>query len=322
MNYKTIPYVDKKVSQIIYGTSTPQFLAGEKENELLDAVYAMGINTFDLARVYGLAEQSFGTWLEEKENRENVVILSKCGHPAPNGEKRINEKEIRKDFETSSEFLHTDFIDIYLLHRDDPDVEVGEIVELFNEMHEEGKIGAFGGSNWTYQRIEAANEYAYKHDMIPFSVSSPNFGLAEQVRDLWGGGCVTISGPQNEDARAWYRSEDMPIIAYSSLAHGFFSGKLKSTDQEREDQILDEFAMKGYSCPQNYERLHRCEEIAKQKGVTVSQVAMSWIFAQDLNTFAVVSSMKEERMERNIASLNIRLTKEEADYLDLKKDSL
>ena len=203
MEYVEIPYVDKKISRILYGTAISPFMEGGDGDDLLDAVYAMGINTFDTARVYNKAEKSLGNWMEKRGNRKEVVLLSKCAHPDVFGRKRVNEKEIREDFAKSADYLKTEYIDIYLLHRDDPEVEAGRIVELLNAMHEEGKIGAFGGSNWTHQRIEEANAYARKHQLIPFAVSSPNFGLADQVQDPWGGGCVTISGPSHADARAY-----------------------------------------------------------------------------------------------------------------------
>lgn len=292
MEYVKIPYVKKEVSRIIYGTAMQPFMMGGDGNELLDAMYHLGVNTFDTARNYMAAEVSLGNWLETRGIRDGVVILSKCGHPSPSGEKRINEQEIRKDFQQSSQYLHTDYIDIYLLHRDDPEVPAGNVVEIFNAMHAEGKIGAFGGSNWTHERIAEANEYAYKHNLIPFTVSSPNYGLADQMEDPWGGGCVTISGPSNESAREWYRENQMPVIAYSSLGRGLFSGKLKSSDIENADKYLDPAAMKGYGYPENYERLRRCEELAEAKGVSVPQIAMAWIFGQNLNTFAVVSTSK------------------------------
>ena len=320
--YTKIPYVNKKVSRILYGTAIQPFLMGGDGNELLDAALAAGINTFDMARNYGLAERSIGNWLELRGCRDEVVLLSKCGHPNEFGQKRITESDIRKDFRETSEALRTDYIDIYLLHRDDPDVEVGIVVEIFNAMHAEGKIGAFGGSNWEYERIEAANEYAYKHNLIPFSVSSPNFGLAEQVQDPWGGGCVTISGLANAKARKWYEQNQMPVIAYSSLGRGLFSGKIKSTEMERASEFLDDAAMKGYVCPDNFERLRRCEELAAEKGTTVSQIAMNWIFGQGLNVFAVVSTGKPKRLQENIAALSLKLTKEELDYLDLQRETL
>ena len=77
MKYVEIPYVKNKVSRILYGTAAPPFMQGGDGNELLDAMYALGINTFDSARVYGKAEQSLGKWVEERGLRDQVVILSK-----------------------------------------------------------------------------------------------------------------------------------------------------------------------------------------------------------------------------------------------------
>ena len=244
MKYTKIPYVNRPVSRILYGTATDTMIAGKDCKELLDDIFALGVNAFDCAREYKLAEKSLGDWLEVRGNRDQVTILSKGGHPGPQWEKRINETEIRKDFACSSGYLKTDYIDIYLLHRDDPMVGVGEIVELLNAMHSEGKIGAFGGSNWTHERIAEANEYAYKHDMLPFTVSSPNFGLANQIQDPFEGGCVTISGPSQETARKWYLDNQMPVIAYSSLGRGLFSGRVKSDDPGTIEKNMDEYATK------------------------------------------------------------------------------
>lgn len=320
MNYAAVPYVDKPVSRILAGTAGREFTKPETAAPILDGALAQGINTIDTARKYAGAEHSIGCWLEERGNREQVVLLSKCAHPGIFGRKRVNEKAIRADFRKSSQQLHTDYIDIYLLHRDDPAVPAGEVVELFNAMHAEGKIGAFGASNWTHQRIQEANEYAYSHNLIPFTVSSPNFGLAEQVNDPWGGGCVTISGPENEGARQWYRQQNMPVIAYSSLGRGMFSGKMKSSQMDVAKQFLDAAAFKGYCCPRNFERLRRCEALAARKGCTVPQIAMAWLFAQNLNVFAVVSTSKPARFAQNVEALNLNLTQQEAQYLNLEAE--
>lgn len=322
MSYIEIPCVDKKVSRIIYGTAMEPFITGGDGSALLDTIFNTGVNTFDMARNYMGAELSVGKWLEERQNREQMVLLSKCGHPSMFGRKRVDETDIRKDFERTSKALQTDYIDIYLLHRDDPEVPVDSIVEIFNGLHAEGKIGAFGGSNWTYQRIEEANEYAYKHNLIPFSVSSPNYGLADQVRDPWGGGCVTISGPANKEARDWYRNNNMPIIAYSSLGRGLFSGKLKSSECDHAADVLDMIAMQGYGCSENFERLRRCEELAAKKEVSVAQIAMAWMFQQELNVLAVVSTSKASRMQENIDALSLKLSEAELLYLDLQKEEL
>ena len=322
MEYRNIPYVKLPVSRIVLGTATPSFIKGEENNALLDAALAAGISTFDTARNYGMSEKSIGIWLRERGNRDKVTILSKCGHPSLLGKKRVSEKEIRKDFAKSTQLLGTDFIDIYVLHRDDTDLDAGVAVEVFNALHAEGKIGAFGGSNWSYERIAQANEYAEKHHLIPFTVSSPHFGLARQQQDPWGGGCVTLTGEENAAAREWYQKTQMPVFSYSSLGRGLLSGKLKSEDCARADKVLDAVAMKGYGCEDNYERLDRCEKLAGQKGCTVAQIAMAWIYHQPINTFAIVTMSSPRRLDENIAALNVPLTDEECRYLNLETDTL
>ena len=157
MRYGKIPNVDKKVSRIIFGTASEPFLKGEDENCLLDAVYDQGVNTFDTARVYGLSERSLGSWMAERGIRNQVVILSKCAHPdVPSWRKRINEKEIREDLEKSLRLLRTDYIDIYLLHRDDPEIEAGqrEIVRyLSGELTGRERIRLFGVPRRTQDKI-------------------------------------------------------------------------------------------------------------------------------------------------------------------------
>ncbi len=316
MRYQKIDGLNKEVSRIIAGTAFPAAMSGSDCGGLFDQMYEAGINTFDAARVYEKAEMSLGRWIYERNLRKEVIILSKCGHPDRLWHKRVNEKEMRKDFRQSTEMLQTDYIDLYLLHRDDSSVPAGEIVEIFNALYAEGKIKAFGGSNWTHQRIEEANEYAYKHSLIPFVVSSPYYGLAEQVQDPWGGNCVSIAGAAGKTARQWYQKNQMPVLAYSSLARGFFAGKLQSAHPEQAKKQLDKFAIKGYLCEENIERLRRCEQLAAEKEVTVAQIALAWLLCQEENTFAIMSTSNPERMQSNIKALELDLTREECQYLE------
>ncbi|MCD8286448.1 MAG: aldo/keto reductase [Clostridia bacterium] len=318
MKYGEIPYISRPVSRIFFGTASITSVPKQERDALLDGILALGVNAIDLARVYMGAEETIGSWMEKRGNRDRLVLLSKCAHPSLFGMKRLNEKAIRKDFRKSSANLHTDRIDIYLLHRDDPSVPVGDIVQILNALHAEGRIGAFGASNWTYTRISEANEYAYAHNLIPFTVSSPSFSLAEQVSAPWAG-CVSISGPSSRAARDWYAQSGMPVIAYSSLGRGFFSGRLRSgADRSKAAKTLDSHAMKAYWCEGNTERLRRCELLAAEKGVSVSQIALAWLYAQSMNSYAVISTSKLSRMQENIQALNIRLTPAEAAWLNLE----
>ena len=193
------------------------------------------------------------------------------------------------------------------------------MVETLNALHAEGKIGAFGGSNWTHQRIQEANEYAERRGLIPFTVSSPHYSLARQQEDPYGGGCVSVTGEENRDARAWYQKTEMPLIAYSSLGRGLLTGKIRSCDADRADRMLDSFAMKGYGTADNFERLKRCEELAREKGCTVAQIAMAWLYHQPLNTFAVATMSSPRRIRENVEALALPLTEAECRYLNLEE---
>ena len=223
--YGKIAGLEKPVSRMIFGTAIGPMIEGKNTDELLDAALAKGINTFDTARGYGRAEESLGGWMKRRDNREQVVVISKCGNCDSDGSVCVNRKVIETELVESLQALQTDYIDIYLLHRDDPKTPVSEMIDTLNKLQKTGKIKVFGVSNWTHERIEEANCYAKEHQLQGFSVSSPHFGLAEQIADPWGGNCVTITGKQNQVARNWYQENQMPIIAYSSLARGLMAGR-------------------------------------------------------------------------------------------------
>lgn len=320
MHYGKIGDLDKPVSRIMVGTASEPFQSGGDATAILDDAFSLGMNTIDTARNYGLAERSVGDWLEKRGNRDDIVILSKCAHPDEKSPRRVTEKDIREDFEVSSRLLRTDHIDIYLLHRDDPSVPAGEVIEIMNALREEGKISVFGASNWTVERITEANDYAQRHGLVPFTSSSPNYCLAHQVTDMWGGG-VTITGPENAAVREWYATSGMPVIAHSPLGRGFLTGRVRSGDPGSA-AVLDRFAEAGFLCDENIERLRRCEILAEEKGCTVAQLSLAWIFSGPLDMFTAVSTSNRSRMEQNIAALDISLTQQERDWLDLVSDVL
>ena len=108
----------------------------------------------------------------------------------------------------------------------------------------------------------------------------------------------------------------MPVIAYSSLGRGFFSGKFKAGDYEGARRYLDTFAQKGYLCEENMLHLQRAEELAAKYGVSVSEIAMRYVFSNEMNIFAVVSTTSSERLQMNINAANNPLSAEDAAYLE------
>ena len=316
LGHGTIPGVCMPVSRIFFGTAIKPMLAGQEAGELLDAALECGIDAFDCARGYGQAERALGRWIGRRGNRDQVVVLTKCGNVGLMGRVRVNRSVIEKELAKSLSELDTDYVDIYLLHRDDPKTPVGELIETLNEKKAQGLIRCFGVSNWTHERIQEANAYASAHGLEGFSVSSPNFGLARQMHDPWGGACVTISGPENASARAWYADSGMPVIAYSSLGRGFFSGRFRSFDYDGARKVLDGPAQKGYLCEENMRRLERAERLAERDGCSVSDIAIRYIFGSGMNLFAIMSSTSPARIEGNVAAAEKPLSSEDIAFLE------
>lgn len=331
MEYGQIAQLSRPVSRFVFGTAHPVFfsatrsLHGEEAGfeqaldtafRLLDAVYAMGVNTLDCSNHYG--EEPVGEWLAARGLHDAVNILTKGAHFNA-WRSRVTPYDILSDAHDSLAKLGKKTLEIYLLHRDDESQPVGPVMEALDSLHRQGKVGVIGVSNWRVERIQEANDYAVRHQLTPFAVNSPHFGLALQLTDVWGGGCQTIAGPGHEKDRAWLSERKMPVFAYSSLARGLFSGRFLSHEREKMKETLDEHSLRGYVDEGNLERLRRAEVIAGEKGVPVSRIALAWMLCQPLDVYPVISTASAERMRSNIAAAEIRLTPEDCAWLNLER---
>ena len=320
MEYSTLKYIDKPVSRLFAGTMIRPMMKGEDASELLDEIYALGINAFDSANVYGTAEVSLGNWINSRGIRDKLVIQTKGAHP-DRWHARVTPYDILSDVHTSLARLGTDYLDIYLLHRDDETKPVGPLMDTLNSLVTDGIVKAYGVSNWTHQRVIEANEYCKDHGLQGISIVSPYYGLAVQHADPFGfGGCVGISGPDMAEARAYYKENNIPVIPYSSIGAGFFSGKISSADPEGAKEILGRSTVKGYCFDDNFQRLARCEELAKEKGVSVPQIAMAWVLHSDMDVFPIVGTTRLSSVQSNVESLNVKLTDAEVKWIDLLTD--
>ena len=313
--YGAFPGVAVPASRIFFGTANGPMLAGEDVSPLLDGMLALGITAFDTARGYGQAERVLGDWMKARGNRDKLVLLSKCGD-LKNGVVHLDRQVIEQELAESLRQLRTDHIDVYLLHRDDLNTPISEYIDTLNEAKRAGKIVCFGVSNWTVARIRAANAYAEATGQAGFAVSSPHYGLAEQVADPWGGGCVTVSGNSRAADRAWYAGNQMPVVAYSSLSRGFFSGRFRAGDYDAARKVLDGPAQKGYLCEGNMARLTRAEVLAEREGCPVAEIAVRYLFSSRMNLFAVLSTGSASRMRQNIAASRNPLCEEDVRYLE------
>jgi aryl-alcohol dehydrogenase-like predicted oxidoreductase len=321
MQYGSLPGINKSISRLVQGTIMIGSAQRDYSFALLDSIYALGCNTFDMAHVYGNGdvERTFGAWLNERGLREKIVILTKGAHPNAD-RKRVFPFDISSDLFDSLARLKTDYVDLYVLHRDDPSVPVEQIVDVLNEHKQAGRIHAFGGSNWHVERVAAANTYAEKHGLAPLVVSSPQFSLAEMIQEPWAG-CISISGPSGSSARDWYAAHNMALFTWSSLAGGFFSGRFSRENLDSFTEYLDKLCVTSYCYDDNFKRLDRATELANAKGVSLAQIALAYILHQGLNVFALVGCRTAEEFAMNAAALDITLTPDEIAWLDLRAEA-
>src|SRR5215211_7441587 len=228
MQYGEIPGVKKPVARVVQGTTMlGSDLDTAQSFSLLDQVYELGCNTIDTAHVYcgGSSERIIGQWIQARALRDQMVIITK-GAAHSEDRRRMTPFDIASDLHDSLARLKTDYIDLYLLHRDDPDAPVEPIIDTLNEHLQAGRVRAIGASNWSHERIEAANTYARANGLERFVASSPQFSLVESLDEPWPL-CISISGPVGVAARDWYARAQMPLLVWSPLASGFFSGRFR-----------------------------------------------------------------------------------------------
>lgn len=320
MVYSEIQGLRMPVSKLVYGCAGG-IMSREKEClTLLNETLENGINFFDTARIYGDSEETLGKWINKEKNRESITLLTKGCHPRPESPDidRVTPKDIDEDIDISLKKLQTDYVDIYLLHRDDVSVPVEVLVDALEKQKRVGKTLIYGVSNWTVERFKEASSYAKKQGYEGFKIFSPNYSLAEQVNDPWqtGSEAISIGGSSQVAARQYLCDNKVPVVAYSSLARGLFSGKFSAGNPDKASDGMDIYALRGFYSEENIAKLARVERLATDKGVTVPEIALAYLLSQEINVFPIVSYSTMEHMKDNLKAADIHLSKSELDYLD------
>jgi aryl-alcohol dehydrogenase-like predicted oxidoreductase len=203
--------------------------------------------------------------------------------------------------------MQTDYADIYVMHRDNPDIPVGEFIDVLNEHASAGRIRAFGGSNWSIERVQAANDYAKSRGLRGFSAVNNNFSLARMITEPWGG-CI---GSSDAESRAWLEKTQLPMLSWSSTGKGFFV-------RGGESDVAENDLMRCWYSDDNFQRLDRVKELAAKKGVTPVMIAMAWVLNQPFPTFALFGPATLEEMHISLEALDVSLTPEEVKWLNLE----
>ena len=313
----TVPGIEKPVSRLVQGTELFKSWEPEAAFALLDAVYEQGCTAFDTAHSYGegACERILGRWSANRGIRDRIVIITKGAHHNE-VRKRVTPFDIASDLHDSVARIDGNYIDLYLLHRDDPSVAVGPIIEALNEHLEAGRVRAIGASNWSQQRIKEANLYADSHGLVPFVAASPHFSLAEQAQPAWED-ALSLTGPGMAEARRWYSEKRMPLFSWASLSLGFLSGRIARSHLETDP---DSLCLRSFGTEDNFRRLDRATQMAREKGLTVPQIAVAYVIGQPFNIFPIIASASAQEFEENRHAVELTLTAEEVAWLNLEHD--
>ncbi len=226
MPMRQLPGLDTPVSALALGQAG--FKSVSQSMMMNDRYFECGGNFFDTAWQYvkGDADKMLGQWLVSRGVRSQCVLLGKGAH-TPNCFPEVIGKQLHESLDR----LHTDYLDVYMMHRDNPDIPVGEFIDALDEHYRAGRFHSLGMSNWSIERMQQAIDYGRKHQRVSPTMLSNNFSLAVMENPVWAG-CIS-----SRDAAwtHWLQTNGLALLAWSSQARGFFTdraGPDKRSDKE------------------------------------------------------------------------------------------
>jgi len=302
MTYAKVPGLEKPFSRLIMGCDNQPNIS--HASVMFDDFFERGGTSFDTAHIYGGGKQEklLGQWIKNRNIREQVQVIVKGAH-TPN----CNPKALSSQLLESLDRIQSPYADLYLMHRDNPEIPVAEFVDVLNEHKKAGRIKAFGGSNWALERVEAANAYAKSKGLTGFAAVSNNFSLARMVEPPWGG-CISASDKQS---RQWFEKTQTALFAWSSQARGFFVlGDPKFTS--------DKELVRCWYAEDNFKRLERVKELSKKRNVLPINVALAYVLAQPFPTFALFGPRQLSETRTSFPGLGISLSPQDLKFLNLE----
>lgn len=273
-----------------------EFYGAFDENESIKVLHKavdMGVNFYDTADMYGwganeklLGKAFKGRWQDIHLATKFAVVRG------PNGEwLGLNCKPdyIRKACENSLQNLGIEAIDLYYMHRQDPEVEIEEIVGTLADLVKEGKIKAIGLSEVDAATLRRA------HAVHPVSALQTEYSLWS--RD-----------PETETFDTC-KELGITFVAYSPLGRGFLTGAIKSrADLAPDDWRLTQPRFTEEAIQQNLKFVEVLDQMAARKGVTKAQIALAWILGQNDEITSIPGTRKIHRLEENLSAFNVDLT--------------
>ncbi len=253
----------------------------------------LGCTFLDTAENYGphTNERLVGKAIAGR--RDEVVLATKFGQRVSDG----SPASVRRSIEGSLERLRTDRVDLYYLHRVDPNTPIEETVGAMAELVDAGKVRYLGLSEAAVKTIRRG------HDVHPISALQTEYSL-------W-------SRDPEDELLPMVRELGIGFVAYSPLGRGFLSGRIRSLeDLDPEDFRRFNPRFTGDNFARNLELVGRVQEIAAEKNVTPSQLALAWVLGRGEHVVPIPGTRSLARLAENAAATDIVLSRAELNELD------
>lgn len=306
MQYQEFGKTGLRVSKLCLGTwgiggAGWDSYSDESRMDAIKAALECGINFIDTAPAYnaGKAECYVGETLSKLKKRREVVISTKCGNKFVDGKYlRCGSKEsILKQCDESLKNLKTDYIDIYLVHWPDPDVELEETIDAVSTLKKEGKILHAGVSNFLKEQIEEAQKYC------KIEAFQPQYSLADR---------------KDEKLIRWAYEQGLGIMTYGTLGGGILTGnyrKLRTFEQtDSRNRFYPYFKEPLFS--KAMELLTIMDQIAEERNVSLAQIAEKWVIQKRFVSSCIIGAQSRARVEENCRNLQWELTDNEIRRLE------
>ena len=317
----TTDFLDIPISKIGLGTMIFHPDTLKRDFALLDAYVENGGTYIDTAEVYGAVEEHgfseivIGEWLKQNPNQRKKIVLATKGlitgycAPLHPGGAKINPESIHNAILGSLARLQTDYLDIWMFHRDDLSQPVGPLIDALDEEVKQGRIKSYGASNWSVARINEAIQYAKNNNKIPMSSSSPHFSLAKANEPYWPE--TEILSPEDQK---WYTQHNFMTVAWSSLGRGFFA---HADPNDKSDSDL----VRVFYSKENFTRKDRAIKLSQHKGLSMFEVVLAYVINQPFPVVALTGAQTPEEVKTSTLAGGVDLSEAECQWLDLRSDN-
>lgn len=287
---------------------------GKEADRLFDTFYDLGGNLYDTARVYsdwipperGRSERVIGDWLKRSGKRNHIIICTKGGHPDmtvanPDLHKnRVARQEMRTDLEASLKSLGTDYIDLYLYHRDDENIPAEELIDTMEEFVKEGKIRYYGCSNWSTERMKAADRYCAEKGFRGFAANQALLNVGEAAMNPPKDD--TLKRMDKEMRRYHENHPNNLAMPYMSSCSGFFQKLLQKGESAVKDS---EYYTEG-----NVQMFGKLKKIVEQYGCTLTQAVLGFFTVQEFTCIPLYGPRNAEDIKEAMDTFVIPFEKE------------